>query len=516
MVVLAAVISVFAWYLVRFVTIPIIGSDGGNLLALSRPVLDGDLANVISSQAPLLTTIVYSVLLRTPVPLNLLPIAFALLLVLGTSWFVYKQSGSFLLTSIPVLGFGLSPIFWIQNTSLSPYTPFIFLGYAGLYLSCSYALGRTSVKMGLLGAGLLAASLYTFGQALSFFAIPALCFLVLSPKRETLRRLIPIYGALLALTLPWVIWHLLVGGISHFEDYPLNWFNVKYSEHIGAFWGRDYFDSIPSYLSTVHSVLSQDLLPVWTWLVVTLGFFGVARSHGWRAAAFIGVALVCLSLPVIMRMSPVFARYWYSSLPLLLLLATAGIAYISTWLPRHATLLLFVAAALVSFPMIGDSADATYTRNVTRHEITLADYELFASRIDDSRGIISRDPRIQSLVPGNPLYNNITLDEEDVITYLSWRSDESVSEFFAEHEIGWVILYNNWETWELNFNGWLVEAAGQEPAHYWRIEQSSLVDSVVRGQHLTLYKLEEHSKLGHRGPLGGSAASVKELGLITR
>ena len=245
----------------------------------------------------------------------------------------------------------------------------------------------------------------------------------------------PFYSILLPLAFPWGVWHLLVGGIGAFEDYPLNWLNGNYSEYINAFWGRTYYASPIVYLKSVFEVLSRDLLPIWAWPMVLLGLGAVWRWYGWRAALFAVAVVAVLSAPVMIRMSPVFARYWYTSLPMLILLVTAGVGYLGSMLSRPQGAALLIVISIGIFPHIGNNADAAYARNITRHEREQRDYELFATVIDDSRGIISRDSRIQSLVPRNALYNNMTLNEQDITTYLKWSSDAEVQAVFQGHNM---------------------------------------------------------------------------------
>ena len=61
-----------------------------------------------------------------------------------------------------------------------------------------------------------------------------------------------------------------------------------------------------------------------------------------------------------------------------------------------------------------------------------------------------------------------------------------------------MILYNDARNWELRFNEWLVDSAGQLPAHYINIESSALVEDVVRGKNLTLYKLKDFTETNGR------------------
>ncbi|HEU0072463.1 MAG TPA: hypothetical protein VFS30_00490 [Dehalococcoidia bacterium] len=493
-----AVMAGITWLFPRFTTIPVVGSDSGNILAISRSLIYGDPDLVIQTQAPPLASVAYSLGLAASgwLPLNLIPLIFAYALILGLAWYVHRLSGNYALAAMVLVGFVISPIFWIQNTSLAPYAPFIFLGYAGLYLSCGYLLGKMGPRAGIGGAALLAAALYTFGQGLLFFSVPALCFLILAPNREALGRTFIVYASLLLLVAPWVVWHLLVGGLSGFEDYPLNWLNSNYVDYINAFWGRDYYDTPAEYFSTVFRVLKRDLLPLWTWPLIGLGVVSVGRLYGWRAGVFAVAVLLALSAPVMFRMSPIFARYWYSCLPLLVLLGVAGLAYLVSLLPRREAAFLLSVCAIAAFPIANNAADHAYASAVTRHEIEIQDYEVMAGLIDDSRGIIGRDSRIQSLVPGNALYNNVTLNEDDMVTYLSWPSEHEVAAVFEKHDVGWVLLYNSTGSgndiqnrWELTYNLWLVEAAGHEPQHFRRIEGSPLVEGVYRGQALTLYRL---------------------------
>jgi hypothetical protein len=159
-------------------------------------------------------------------------------------------------------------------------------------------------------------------------------------------------------------------------------------------------------------------------------------------------------------------------------------------LPSPVQVAVFGLVALGLFAQIETSSNAAYNWNVTRHHEMNQDLRTFARVIDDSRGVISRDSRIQSMAPDNAMFNNVTLNEQDMVAYLSWNSDTEVNEVFRRQGIGWVLLYNNSKTWELNYNRWLEAATGKQPSHYIAIESSGLVDQVYRGREMTLYRIK--------------------------
>lgn len=494
----------FGWFSLRFIDIPVTGTDGGNLLAISRGLLGGDFDLLIQTQGPPLTALVYAITLPHGdwLPLNLLSVLCGLVLAIGLAAFVYRFTGNLLLAVVPVFVLGVSPVYWTQHTSLSPYAAFTALAYLGSWLAISYAIGRSGLRTGMVGAILLAASLYTFGQALAFFALPALALFVLSWHRETAVRLAQVYAALFVFTLPWMVWHLMVGGLGAFEDYPLNWLNQNYSDHIDWFWGRAYYESWPDYIAKVVSVLGRDLLPKWMWAIVPIGLVCTWMTYGWRYAVFAVLALIVLSAPVMMRTSPVFARYWYDCLPVLALLVTAAAQSAMRLMPPRSQMMIVSIVAMGLFGQAELAANDAYNWNVGRHNQRNADLELFASVIDDSRGIIARDSRIQAMAPKNPMFNNITLTESEMATYLSWMSSEDVRNVFERHGIGWVLLYNDTQRWEIDYNLWLQTSLGRYPKHYENIEVSGLVETAYRGNEMTLYKLV---------PMSGSGAEVLSL-----
>jgi hypothetical protein len=302
--------------------------------------------------------------------------------------------------------------------------------------------------------------------------------------------LVVLYAMAGALVLPWVVWHLAVGGISGIYLYPNGWLATEYGSYINDFWGRGYRESLPAYLSDSFETIPGYLLPGWLWPVAGLGIVAIWKRYGWRAVLFGAGLVLTLGLPVIVTRAPIFPRYWYGLLPVLALLVAAGSAFVVDRAPRLIAMGAILALLGAGLGTAVIERDDAYDRTVTREATTQADLEHFAAIIDDDRGIIGRDARMQALVPENRLYNNLLLSKDEFITYLAWQSDASVSALFSEHDIGWVIIYNNAARWEVSYNAWMAEAAGQMPAHYDKIKSSTLVEAVYPGEVMTLYQLK--------------------------
>lgn len=491
------VFGVFAYLLWPLAQAPSVYPDSGTVLSISRTLANGDPQPVWSTQSPPLQDALYAGILVLEWPVIHYPTvlaSFGLAILLG--FFAYRFTGERLASITPPLVLMFSHAFWYQAGYLSLYAGFVLLGYAGLYLCLYYLLRGGSLWRVLAGTTLVAAALYTFTTALVFLVVPLLALMFFYSGARA-RRLLVLYTVLGASVAPWVVWHLRVGGLRHFFYHPLNWFTVKYLGVLNAeFWDYERA-SLPDYAKTMSSVAVHDLLPPVLLLFVVPGLWYVWRTLGPRAVLF---CIACLaaygSLLLVTRPAP-YARYFFPVLPLVILLASAGLwtglGGIGSALGRPVLAAFAVAAA--ALPLLGELPPAVATshfRFVERLDSSPGYKDLLAMADHISQtdgGIVARDSAIQQVVPNNQVFTHFLLSEDDYVMYLSWPDDAAVAEMFQRRKIEWALVYNDLK-WERDYNVWLEAAYGVEPRHYQRIADSPYFERVYAGRAYQLYHLD--------------------------
>lgn len=505
--VLAALLMLIAWQLAQIAQSPSVLPDSGTALSISRRLADGDWRAVWATQSPPLQDGMYALLLRLgwgsqvgyPGALSILGLA-ALL-----GWFAYKATGMVAAAGLPVALVLFSDVVWEHSGYLTFYPAFVLFGYAGLYFALRYAWARSSFANAVWAAILLALALAAYTTALVFLIVPAIACVVLW-SREAMKRTAILYGAIMLATAPWFVWHVAVGGLEHVYYHPLNWFSEKYLAIVNERFWQYPRQSLLDYASAMWKVAANGLLPKYLLVLVLPGFVFVGRRFGLRASL---LAVSCLAayagVLAVTRPSP-FARYFFPILPLVLLLASAGLVSVAHWL-RHAAwpkrgasleslspiiaagLGVLVVTILAGYPP--PPVDQAHDRFVNRLETSAGykDMTAMAELIDATNGgVIARDSAIQAVVPDNQVFTHYLLSEQEYVTFLTWPSDRTVAAVLRDREIEWVLLRND-TRWERDYHVWVNVAYGQAPRHYTEIVSSPYFVRAYSGSIYTLYRL---------------------------
>lgn len=483
---------------------PSLYPDSGTALSISLTLANGSFDTVWSTQSPLLQDGVYALMLRAglgdyvgyPVALASLGLAGLLGLI------VHRVTGSALATGLPIIVLAGSDLFWSQSGYLPFYPVAALLGYAGLYLLVLFIVKGGSAFECLLGGLALAASVYAFTSAMAFFAAPAIvcaCYF----SRDVLKRTMLAYAAAGALAAPWLIWHLMVGGISRIHYHPLNWFGIKYLPIVNEqFW--EYPQRSPvEYARIMGQVgLTDVMAPLFLCLALP-GIVYVRQRLGLRAAAAVSLSIAAYLLLLLVTRPAPFARYYYPVLPLLVLLSSGGIMLVanaaSQFIPpgKPALMARLLAAAAMGVaavsPLVslapGAVASAQF-RYVERLPTSTGyqDFRVIAEMVEASEGgVIARDSALQVLIPENQMFTHYMLNEQDYVTFLAWPDDEAVAAMFERRDIEWVLLRNDLR-WERDYHVWLDVAYGIEPRHYAEVARSPYFEHAFTGRAYTLYR----------------------------
>ncbi|MEX2225312.1 MAG: hypothetical protein WEB52_02540, partial [Dehalococcoidia bacterium] len=328
---------------------------------------------------------------------------------------------------------------------------------------------------------------------------------------DRLWRTVQLYSFTAIVMAPLVIWHLFVGGVQYFHYHPYGWFPVKYAPIVGPeFWGNGLDVGHFEYARIQFNVLTSLVMEAWVFALVGAGILFVRRRFGLRGAIFC-VSCIILQFTLILLTRPsAHARYFYPLLPLLVLLAAGGLFWMSSVLAsvlrdssltgaglgfgrRHVMILasLFVGSvSLISAPSAPSDAHHYFVERPER-DMALRDIRALAPLIDGTTGgVIARDSAVQHFLPDNQVFTHFLLSEEDYVTYLSWRSDQSVVEMLTRNGIEWVLIRNNRLRWEHDYNVWLEHAYGVPPLHYVRVDRSPAFDEVYSDYAYRLYRLK--------------------------
>lgn len=508
----AATMAVFGWLLAPMVASPSLYPDSGTALSISMTLARGDLGPIWETQSPPVQDAMYALLLKlgSPWALNL-PVtigSWSLALMLGL--IVWRVSGVGLSAAVPALVLLTSNTFWIQTGYLPMYSGFALAGYAGLYFALDYQVRGTGWRALVAGSVLIGAAPYVYTTALLFVFIPAIaagCF----ASRAVLRRTAAVYAVMGVLMTPWLVWHVMVGGLSHIYYHPLNWFTVKYLPVVHErFWLYSQ-DSLPAFLLEMGRIAAQDVVATPLLLFVAPGMWYLWRRMGLRAVICCG-ASVCLYTAVLVVTRPApFPRYFYPVMPLVTLLVTAGIVAVATGLtaetagrnakalangPRVA--LIAAVWALAVLPLVGVLPDAVATAHFRYNDrlATSQGYRDLAAMADQIRrtdqGVIARDSSIQAELPENQVYTHFLLTEPEYVTFLSWPSDAAVLSVLRDRGISWVILVNE-TRWERDYHVWLPTTYFLRVQHYEKIRVSPNFRLAYEGEVYTLYTLADPS-----------------------
>jgi hypothetical protein len=358
----------------------------------------------------------------------------------------------------------------------------------------------------------VAASIYAFPLALIFVAVPGLVLVIYFENLRFVRGVFfySVFGFAIS---PFVVWHLMVGGMDHFYYHPYNWFSVKYASLVvPTFWGNGLDLSVAGYSQVVGRILVTQVLEFWASVLVLPGLVFVWRKLGARAAiacaACIGLQLVTL---IITRPST-HARYQYPLMPLIVLLASGGLYLVAGLfasmlrdrsssdgrmdLTRQVVLLTCVvvaAVALHSAPSAPADAHTYYVARPERDRV-YRDLQAISGIMGRSEGaVIARDSAIQEMRPENQVFTSVLLSEAEYVTYLTWPDDHSVLETFAKRNIQWVLIRKKVERWERDYNAWLPLAYGKEPQHYLRLPYSPAFRQLYDGYAYQLYRVADPS-----------------------
>lgn len=376
-----------------------------------------------------------------------------------------------------------------RATFLPMYALMLTLGYAGIYFTHQAVVtrGKRRLRYALLAGGCLAMSPEAHAVGQVFVLAPILLAIAMGWRRS-FPAVIVVYVAVGLFALPRVVINVSEGGLSHLLSYRVDLWTT--STHLKAiqrdFFGYpggmrfgDYLEALLRHAGEIVGVAGVALI------VAALAGLVVARPRVRLFALLLGVWFLG---PLLIARSPFFPRY-FSPLQVgaAILVGVLASRLVERqgrkrWLGPTFLAGLFVAAWL---SLIVELAHV----RVSQERILTGPYRDLASHVTDGMGVIgSRSLYLLYADPDIATYGTQFLSEEELVTYLTWPSDDAVMQVLEDHDIGWALVTG--ERWEEGYNdAWLQPAYGLSARHLAALESSSSFCLAEEAPPFRLYRL---------------------------
>ena len=470
-----------------------IGSDNGNVFIESKIFLEEGFERSYNSlQAPI-PVIINALFLSISYnfPLILISGIFSILITLVIFKILRIELG-ILVALLSLILFLLSPMFFERTWYLSPYPLSLFLVTLSifLYVRVENAENKNSFLV-IVSAFFMSLAVYSWTLALTMIAIPILFHIFSKSLKKDIRLILIYYSSILLFLIPWIIWHLKIGGIQHFYFNNYNWYSVKYLPIVNKyFWG--YGGPGYSNISQLIDYYGNFLSTIWGNIFIGIGLLfsilGLVKINTRLRALCLSWIIVSI-LPLLGIQTATFARYFYFALPPFIILASYGLYFLVKSLNntlRFSLVLLLLIVCFIQIPTYYDNF-LNSPSNPSPNSASIQDVNVLKDTINDSKNIYSRHHAFQYYFPDNNFIAFSDMSEDDAISFLSWESETAISTIMEKYRIGWIMLYQD-ERWEKDYFIWVKEVTGAYTKHYIEISKSSNFEIVYDGNIYVLYR----------------------------
>jgi hypothetical protein len=487
-VILSIVVS-FLFLAISLISIPV-GSDPGRVWYFSKAFLDGNTFEAFRTLEPFLSVSVNALFLGTfglDFPLISIQGVASTLTVLLLTNFLYKNYG-LKTAAVSLILFISSYTFLDRSTDLVPYPLFSFLVTLGVLLFVKYVETQED-KYIYLSSVFISSSIFIFNLPITMISIVFFYYVLDSiihwaNLKRNFFSVLKYYSLSAIFLLPWFYWRFSSAGLDFYKN-PIHWLGQKYwSKFNVQLWNRpkplslEYFDY---FLTTgVKNLMGPVVFLSFSWL----GLFRVRRN-----IIFVIWALTPL-IPIFLGKLPTEARYLYSSLPPLVILASIGVSetirVIDPWAKRIAVFLLVLVGIFTSIDNLQAYTD-THRSNLT---ITEEIYSLKKVVLPGDT-IFFRSLQFQAILPENKMIAPQYMQEEDAVNIIAWKNREEVSRIVGEYGIDWFLLYKE-NKLEEEFNGWIRFVDPElTPRHYIEIRKSDTFILRKESKNFLLYEVRK-------------------------
>lgn len=474
-------------------------SDSTALLNTIHFTLDGNADWLLESQEAPIPYLLYGpwmLFSEHADPLVIVPIMATVLLVMATAAVGTTMSGR---TAIGIFAASLllaSPVLVAQSRFLPLYPLFTLFGLLGIWMLARSPRDARNLKRLIVGAVLVALAVMTHGAGL-FFLVVAVATIVLAEDREGVKRYALSMLFLGAALTPWLISHLVVGGLSGgimgLLSPRATWvISQGYLTIVNTrFWGAE-IHGIGDALASLGPMLPGAMGWLF-WLALPLAAVGFL-TLGWRRKIFVVVAVAALAAPLVFLESRYFPRYSYPALPAVVLLAARGLGVLWDRMRAAdlgaaiATSVVAVAAVATFIVNLQDSIDLARAQEASAREDSV---RRMAARVGDGAAVIGTRPGSILLLESTEidyLFADL-VSEQEFVAYLTW--DEAVlKRMLQDRRVGWALVRKPPKRWEVEYNRtWLEPAYGRVPVHVEELASGDASCLAYDGPHYRLYRL---------------------------
>lgn len=448
-------------------------ADSARLVAAVRYIRDGGLDYFAETQEPYLPPLLLgpALLLRGVAGAKMVTIV-TLQLLAGTVGYVTYRITNVMLAAVSasVSLFALSAVY--ERTYRLPlYPTALILGYLGGWL-CYRAMSQAegiAWKFVVPAGIMLALAPEAQGTGQLFLAVPILLVPFAPNVRAAVRTTVSVFVVIFVATIPRILINLSVGGLAHVTTPRADfWITEGYLDQIQ----RDFFDypgigeTVPEFLGKLPTRF-MTFLGTQAWVVIALAVVGWLLCSRARGRVFVASALVFIVLAITAKRIPPFPRYYAPVWPGLAILSGVAVGYLArhrAWIGRSAAVassLALMLAALTAFRTGLRQTNAMYLSTEA------LPFREFAAEVDDGKGVIGNRAQqaFNSVSADIPTWGGQFLTEAELVTFLTWPSDQAVIEMMERHNIGWVFIDGRRDL-ETHYNDtWLVPRYGLRARH---------------------------------------------------
>lgn len=385
------------------------------------------------------------------------------------------------------------------------YPAMLALGYLGGWFAY-LAITRPDRRwLWAMGAGVclaLAPEAQPVGQL--FLAAPLLLLVFAPTWRAGLAACGRIYLVVALAMIPRLAVNLSVDGVARLTSYRTDYWITKgyVSEIQSRFWNypgvneplREYVSRLPWRFA--HALGTEG------YVVLAMATITVLALCSARSRLFVLATVCFMVLAVTVKQVPPFPRYYSPLWPGLAVLTGFGIAALARRRARVTSALAIGAMFLLAACVAGGLNHIAHEQDALRTTVDAAPFRQLAAAVTDGKGVIgARSHALLNVTADIETWGGQFLSEAEYVTYLTWPSDEEVTEVLKRHSIGWVLIHQQRILETEYHNAWLVPNHGKTARH---VEQLAISPAFCRWVEIGGYVLYRVGSCAADGVLAAS------------
>lgn len=273
-----------------------------------------------------------------------------------------------------------------------------------------------------------------------FLLVPFL-LLLLHPWHRARRPFLVSLVTIGVLSIPRVVVNLSTDGLQNFRTNYADFTVQKALPVINRdFWGHNNDTTPLGYVTNLPGMAQEALGSRAMLLLVAIPIVLAGLRAGRRARLFVIVSAGIFLTALAVNSPATFGRYLTPLGVGLALVVAVGVA-IALRGEGELQLVGRILVVVLSFAAFFQVVDTVSTKVTSRENIVHGPWPRLAAAVDDDRRVTGVRPH--QLLWADPAIRTIygrTMTEEDWVTFLSWPSDQEVTEMMDRNDIGWVYI----------------------------------------------------------------------------